>query len=80
MTLNIANKALKLDALKQHLETMLSELNLGLNKLYLTYNKEVNPDIINYLRDLEHILNTGKNILNSALIKEYKFINIEKEP
>ncbi len=42
------------------------------------YQEEVNVNIINYLQVLEHILNTGKNILDSTLIKDYKFINIEK--
>ena len=42
------------------------------------HQEEVNAHIINYLQVLEHILNTCKNILDSTLIKDYKFINIEK--
>ena len=42
------------------------------------HQEEVNDNIINYLQILENILNTGKNILDSPLIKDYKFINIEK--
>lgn len=60
-----------MDAVKQRLENMLSELNLGLDKLYLKYNKKVSVDIVSYLEDLEHILNTGKNVLDSILTEDY---------
>lgn len=58
---------------------MLSELNLGLNDLYLKHNKDVTTDINGYLEDLEHILNTGQSVLDSVLKEDQKLIDYQNK-
>jgi len=69
LTQTYKTKFLKLETLKQHLETILSELDFSIKELYYQKN-QLRFDVVTslkYLEDLEHIFGTGKNVLNCFL-------------
>lgn len=67
---------MQLNLLSKQLELTLLELNSIIQILYDCKNELNNSGltVLRYLQDLDHILNTGRSVLDSALLETTEYI------
>ena len=70
---------MQLNLLSKQLELTLSELNTTIEILCDCKNELHNSGltVLSYLQDLEHILNIGRSVLDSALLETTDYITIK---
>ncbi len=71
---------MQLNLLSKQLELTLLELNSTIQILYDCKNELNNSGltVLRYLQDLDHILNTGRSVLDSALLETTEYIITSK--
>lgn len=67
---------MQLNLLSKQLELTLSELNSTIKILHDCKNELNNSGltVLKYLQDLEHILNVGRSVLDSALLETTDYV------
>ena len=70
------NGIMQLNLLSKQLEITLLELNITIKILHDSKNELNNSGVtvLRYLQDLEHILNIGRSVLDSALLETTDYV------